>query len=98
MRRPIATTSSASYTATTSNYTILCNTTSNNITLNLPAASSNTGRVYNIKKIAAANTLTIDANASELIDGATTLAMTTNQQARNIVCDGTGWHIISGYL
>jgi hypothetical protein len=74
-----------------SNYTVLCSAT---LTVNLPAAASNTGRIYNIKNIGAAATITIDPDASETIDGATTYTLTTQYESVTIQCDGTAWFIL----
>jgi hypothetical protein len=85
-------TKSANYTATTADYTILGNAASGSITITLPAAANHTGRVYNIKKIdSSANTITIDANSSETIDGALTRVITTQYSSVTIQCDGTKW-------
>jgi hypothetical protein len=52
----------ASYTATQTNgvLRLLCDTTSNSITVNLPTAVGNTCEVV-VKRTASANTLTVDA-------------------------------------
>jgi hypothetical protein len=90
----VATTTSASYTAAAATV-ILANANSAAITVNLPAASGKTGRIYTIKKTdASANTVTVDGNAAETIDGATTKVLTTQYEVVRIVCDGTNWHII----
>lgn len=73
-------------------YAVLCNSSSA-FTVNLPAAASNTGRVYYIKNINT-GTVTVDGNASETIDGATTYALSTQYQAIMIVSNGTNWFII----
>lgn len=63
--------------------------------ITLPAAASNTGREYNIsKRDASANTVTIDANAAELINGSVTLVVSVQYDSYTIRCDGTGWWII----
>lgn len=82
------------YTATDADYTIIANTSGGNITINLPATSGITGRIYNIKEISASNTLTIDPNASENIDGSTTKTINTQYQSVQIISDGTQWWII----
>ena len=72
---------------------ILCNTGSYTVTL--PAASSNTNRVYTIKNIDTdGDNITIDGNASETIDGSTTYVLSTYNQTITIACDGTNWFII----
>lgn len=80
---------------TSNDYLVLVNATAGAVTLNLPAAASSAGRVLNIKLIdASGNGVTLDGSASETIDGATTLAWTTQYQAYTIACDGTGWNVI----
>lgn len=76
-------------------YTILADATGGNITVTLPAAASHSGRVYNVKKTDSnANTVTLDGNASETIDGATTYALSAQYEALTIQSDGSNWHIL----
>lgn len=90
----VATTTSASYNAATATF-IRADATSNNITVNLPAASGRAGRMYIVKKVdSSANTVTIDANASETIDGATTVVLTTQYEVQRLVCNGTNWDLV----
>ena len=84
----------------TANYTaanesvILCSAASGAIVITLPAASSSTDRVYFIKKTdSSANTVTIDPNASETIDGQTTMVLNFQNSAVTVICDGSGWFI-----
>lgn len=76
--------------------TVICNSAGGAITVNLPAAASNTGRVYSIKR-SGTNNVTIDPNSAELIDGAATKVLITNLTGVMIQCDGTGWQIIASY-
>ena len=86
---------SSNYTAAANDYLILV---SGNTTITLPAAASNTGRVYVIKKVDSSSTTTIiDGNSSETIDGAATVNLTTQYSFRMIQSDGTNWQIISRY-
>ncbi|MNT84089.1 hypothetical protein D3C72_2240570 [compost metagenome] len=63
-------------------------------TITLPTAASSTRRIYTIKKIdASANTVTIDGNASEVIDGAATQVLATQWSALTIQSNGTSWFI-----
>lgn len=73
-------------------YLVLVNSASNR-TITLPAAVSHSGREYRIKNI---NTgiVTIDGNASETIDGATTYALSSQYASVDIICDGSNWHIV----
>jgi hypothetical protein len=89
------TSKTANYTATVNDSVILCDATSAGFTITLPASATNTGRKYVIKKTdTSANTVTIDGNASETIDGATTVNIGTQYQSITIVCDGSNWWII----
>lgn len=81
-------------TLTGADYTLLCDTTSAGFTVTLPAAASSTGRILNIKKMVAANSLVIDGNASETIDGSLTLTLTSQYSSVTIQCDGTKWVIL----
>ena len=90
------TTKTATYTATASDYTIICNNTGGAISINLPAAAGCSGRVYVIKKISGAVlNVTIDPNALETIDGATTRVLTTQYESVMIQSNGTSWYILS---
>lgn len=86
---------STDITAQATDHTILVNATSANRTVTLPAVATNAKRRYEIKKIdASANTVTIDGNASETIDGTTTKVLTTQYQSVAIHCDGATWWIV----
>jgi hypothetical protein len=63
--------------------------TANSFTLNLPAAANAEGRVYHIANTGT-GTITLDPNASELIDNASTITVTTNT-SKTIWSDGTEW-------
>jgi hypothetical protein len=83
------------YTLTDDDYTVTCDSSGGAFTITLPAASGRTGRVYNIKKTdSSANAVTVDGNASETIDGATTVVITTQYDSLQIQSDGSNWHII----
>jgi uncharacterized protein (TIGR02145 family) len=61
----------------------------------LPAAASNTGRVYYIKNNdSGGGIFTIDGNASETINGSTTYALDSYTHVVQIISDGTNWYII----
>jgi hypothetical protein len=64
------------------------------ITVNLASASScGTGFRYQIKNNSA-NTITVDPNLSETIDGSLTFALSTQYASLTIVTDGSNWFII----
>lgn len=60
----------------------------------LPAATAGDGFVVTIKNTGASGTVTIDGNASETIDGATTLSLPAQNDVATLRCDGTGWHVV----
>ena len=82
------------YTATNDDYVIDC--TSGTFTVTLPASSGRTGRILIIKN-SGAGTITVDGNASETIDGATTYAMAVQYATVQIMSDGTNWKIIAKF-
>jgi len=83
------------YTALVTDRTILCDASGKALTVNLPAAANVNKQVFNIKKTdATANTITVDGNSTETIDGATTYVITTQYESITIQCDGSDWHII----
>lgn len=85
----------ANVTLTATDYFVPCNATGGAFTVTLPAASGNTGLTYVIKKTDSSfNAVTIDGNASETIDGATTTTLNTQYEAVTIACDGTNWQIL----
>lgn len=93
------TTQSANYTALTSDQIIAMDATSSALTLTLYAASGNSGRILKVKHIGTAyNAVTIDANASEEIDGETTQLLLAPNDEMTIICDGTGWLILNEKL
>ena len=64
-------------------------------TVNLPAAASSANRIINIKKIdASANTVTVDGNGAETIDGGATAVLTVQWECITIMCDGAQWLIL----
>lgn len=77
-------------------HTILANATSAAITLTLPAAGTNDAtQVLVIQKTdSSANAVIIDGNASETIDGTTTIRLTQPNQTVAIQAGFSGWHIL----
>ena len=73
-----------------------CNAVGGNMTINLPAAIGN-GRLVTIKKIdASGNTVTIDGNGSETIDGATTYVLAAQWDVVQFIDAAAGlWEITS---
>ena len=89
------TTVTVNTTLETGHFTVLVNAVGGARTITLPAAADHTHRIYNIKKIdASANTVTIDGNAAETIDGAATQVIAAQWNSYTIQSDGTGWFIV----
>lgn len=90
------TTKTANYTATATDYVIMCNNTSGAITISLPNASGCAGRVYIIKKISGAgNNVVIDPFGSNQIDGSSTRTMTAQYESVLIQSDGSDWFVLA---
>jgi hypothetical protein len=76
----------------TNNEVILADATAGQITINLPAAS--TGATVKIKKIdASANTVVMDGDALEEIDGLTTEDLIAQYESYTLISDGSNWFI-----
>lgn len=95
-----STISTASVTAKTTTYTAttsddIINASGSAFTITLYAASGNSGKSITINKTDASftNIITIDANASETIDGDLTTTLNTQYESVTLYCDGTSWFI-----
>lgn len=85
----------AAYTITISDRVILCDATVGAFTVSLPASLASIGRQFYIKKIdASSNVVTIDADATEEVDGGLTADLTTQYESVTLVSDGTAWWIL----
>jgi hypothetical protein len=71
---------------------VLCDTSGGAFTVTLPASVANLRIV--VKLVTAGSDLTIDGDGAELIDGTSDITLDTAGQARTLIGDGTGWHII----
>ena len=91
--------------AVTQNYTVLAtdhmifvNASAGNITITLPTASGIIGRQYIIKRVdGTANNVTIDPNASETIEAASSKSL-MDQSSVVIVSDNSNWWIMAEYI
>lgn len=89
--------------AVTANYTmldidllILADAAAGNVTVTLLTAAAREGRRVIVKKTdVSSNLVIIDPAGSETIDGSATLSLTQRYAMREIVSDGTNWHLIS---
>jgi hypothetical protein len=91
---------------TTGNYTLpstitnlFVNATGGSIAVNLPATANSVGRYITVKKIdSSVNTVILDGNGSETIDGSATLSLSNQYQAISILSNGSGrWYIMNSY-
>ena len=89
---------SASYTLVDTDEVLVFTTTSGAMTATLPTAVGRTGKRFLVKKLggSTANPLTIATTSSQTIDGATTEVITVSGGFRELVSDGSNWHIIGG--
>jgi hypothetical protein len=77
-------------------YFLICDAAGGAIVLTLPPAALVAGRIYVFKRInAGANTVTVDAYASETIDGAATHVLSPQWNSINISSNGTAWFLTS---
>lgn len=91
----VETVTASSDTLDDTNHVVLCDCTSNAITINLPTAVGNTGLTYKVKKIdSTANAVTVDGATTETIDGSTTAVLSSQYDAIQIVSNGTNWFIV----
>lgn len=79
---------STSYTATSSDYTIVCTAA---ITITIPSAVGIAGKVYNIKSNVAS---TVTITSASLIDSATTYYMYARYETVCIQSDGAQWWVV----
>jgi|SRR3972149_6828523 len=85
-------TKATNYTTLTTDDYLLVDSSGATRTITLHAASTATKPVH-IKKTQAANTVVIDPNASETIDGTATRTLTQQYEAVTCVSDGSNWFI-----
>jgi hypothetical protein len=87
------------YTPICSDYTILVDASSNDVTIELPKASDALGQVLILKRIddEKGNEVTIDADGSETIDGDSTIELEVKYMSYSIQSDGSDWYILGSY-
>lgn len=90
----LQTTATRNETTTSGTIVILCDCTSNAITVNLPTAVGNTA-TFIVKKIdSSSNTVTIDAFSTQTIDGGSTAVLQVQNESLSLVSDNTNIRII----
>jgi hypothetical protein len=87
------------YTLTDTDHTVLVNCSGGNVTITLPTAVGCAGRMYIIKRTdTSANSVNIDANGSEQIDGSTSLVGVAARGSIVIQSDNSGWWKVAEYI
>jgi hypothetical protein len=91
----LATTTSSTYNdvGTTGDRVIIADTTSNNITINLPTAVGNSSKIT-IKKLVGVNTVTVDASGTQTIDDGLTATLINQYETITLVSNSANWFII----
>lgn len=85
----------SSYSASVNDYVILADAAPASLKVRLPKAAEVKDHTITVKKIdASANTVTIEANYPEKIDGAATKSTGTQYVTFNVYSDGIAWHLI----
>lgn len=82
---------STAYTATAADGVIIESGSSGSVTVTLPPASTSNGMMLTVMRTSASNSVVVDGNASETINGAATKTITTQYGCVHIYCDGTQW-------
>lgn len=83
------------YTSSNSDDFIPVDASGGSFTVNLFTAVGNSGKVLRIKRIdqTLANAVTIDANGTQTIDGALTVALATQYEEYELTSDGANWYV-----
>ena len=90
----VTTQTAATLTLDATHNTVLCDGTSNTVTITLPTASGISGKIYNIKAINIDNAVTVDQTGAETIDGSTDAITLDLMEVITVQSDGTNWWII----
>ena len=73
---------------------VLADGSSSSITLVLPSASQNPGKVYYLKKVdATTNSVILTTQSGDLVDGGSTATLTRQYEAVAALSDGSNWYI-----
>lgn len=88
----VVSTSATSFSPGSGDDVIKCDTTANDVEIDLPPAA--TTRQISIKKMATANKVRLNPSGAELIEGAAEFDFFDRNEAFTIVSDGTGWIIV----
>lgn len=90
----VTSTTTTPYAPASTDFIILVNSTGGAKVVDLPAVASNLGRILHIKKFdTSGNTVTINRNSTDMIDGATSYVLSASYQGVSLACDGTNWAV-----
>jgi hypothetical protein len=64
------------------------------VTATLPAAASVSGLIFIVQRLDATNTLTIEGNGAETINGAANIALAAAYDAVQLYSSGLGWTVV----
>ena len=93
--REAISTKKASYSAAAGDSVLLCNAATGPVTITLPTAVGIQGRSYQVKKIdSSANACTVATTSSQTIDGAASVAITTQYAVKKVASDNANWQVI----
>ncbi|PIT99534.1 MAG: hypothetical protein COT74_11080 [Bdellovibrionales bacterium CG10_big_fil_rev_8_21_14_0_10_45_34] len=92
-------TKNANYSLVASDDVVIGDANGGTFTLTLPAASSNSGKVYQLKRVdttawVATNHVAIGTSGSDEIDGESSTSLNTQFESLTVVSDGSTWHIL----
>lgn len=91
-------TKTANYTITIEDDVVLVDTTSGPLTISLPVAANCNGLSVLVKKISSdVNSVTIDGNGTETIDGELTEMLAVQWQLVRMKSNGTAWFIVGEF-
>jgi hypothetical protein len=94
---PVVTARTSSFTETTLKGRVIsiCDAATGNITVTLPDCATCSGMYYTAKKIdASANTVTLDPNGAQTIDGVSTAVISVQYTSVTIFSNGSTWYKI----
>lgn len=91
--RASVTTVATSYHVRPVDHTVLLD--ASGIAVTLPAAAVAIGRVYTLKLIASGSTATVAVAPGDLLDGATSYALTAQYKYVSVQSDGSNWWVVA---
>lgn len=85
----------ADFTLTDANYTVSFDASGGARTATLPTAVGRTGKIFVVRKSdSSANTVIVDPNGAELVNGQATYVLTDQYETVTLQADGAGWIVL----